>query len=60
MRSSGPLGDCYGIDRDENRDAVEEVKTDYFDIEVEKLVTNTRDPVVLSGEDAYGHHVHNS
>ncbi len=56
-RSAGPLGDCYAIDRDENRDALEEVKTTYFDIENGKLVTKTRDPVVLTGEDAYGHHV---
>lgn len=55
--AAGPLGDCYGIDRDENRDALEEVKTEYFDIENGKLVTRTRPPVILTGENAYGHHL---
>jgi aryl-alcohol dehydrogenase-like predicted oxidoreductase len=55
--SSGPQGDCYEIDRKENRDALEEVKTEYFDVEDGKLVTKSRDPVVLTGDLAYGHHL---
>jgi aryl-alcohol dehydrogenase-like predicted oxidoreductase len=44
----GPTGDCYEIDRAENRDALEEVKTDYFDVENGRLVEKTRAPVVLA------------
>jgi aryl-alcohol dehydrogenase-like predicted oxidoreductase len=54
-RSTGPTGDCYGIDRLENRDALEEVKTEYFTVENGRLVTKTRKPVVVA--EAYGHHV---
>ena len=54
----GPTGDVYGVDREENRDALEEVKTEYFDIEDGKLVKKTRPPVVLVGDAAYGHHLH--
>jgi aryl-alcohol dehydrogenase-like predicted oxidoreductase len=56
-KSSGPLGDCYEIDRDEDRDALEEVKTEYFDIENGKLVEKVRGPVILTGDAAYGHHL---
>ncbi len=56
-KSSGPLGDCYEIDRNEDRDALEEVKTEYFDIENGKLVKKVRDPVILTGDVAYGHHL---
>lgn len=45
--SAGPRGDCYEIDRLENRDALEEVKTSYVDIENGRLVEKTRAPVVL-------------
>ena len=56
-KSSGPLGDCYEIDRDEDRDALGEVKTEYFDIENGKLVKKERDAVILTGDAAYGHHL---
>ena len=55
--STGPDGDCYGIDREENRDALEEVKTEYFDVENGRLVAKSREAVVLTGEQAYGHHL---
>lgn len=54
-RSTGPDGDCYSIDREENRDALEDVKTEYFDIENGKLVIKKRDPVVI--DEPYGHHL---
>jgi aryl-alcohol dehydrogenase-like predicted oxidoreductase len=56
-KKTGPAGDVYGIDREENRDALEEVKTEYFDVENGKLVKRTRPPVILQGEAAYGHHL---
>lgn len=46
--SRGPSGDCYEIDRAENRDALEEVKTRYVDVESGHLVEKTRAPVVLA------------
>ncbi|MCB1675546.1 MAG: hypothetical protein KDI01_04610 [Halioglobus sp.] len=55
---TGPAGDVYGIDREEDRDALEEVKTEYYDVEGGRLVKKTRKPVVLKGESAYGHHLH--
>lgn len=54
---SGPLGDVYGVDRNENRDALEEVKEEYFDVENGQLVKKTRAPVILTGDAAYGHHL---
>lgn len=54
----GPQGDVYGVDREENRDALEEVKTEYFDVENGQLVKKARDAVILTGEAAYGHHLH--
>ena len=54
----GPLGDVYGIDREENRDALEEVKTHYYDVENGELIKKEREAVVLSDEAAYGHHLH--
>jgi len=57
-RKTGPLGDVYEVDREENRDALEEVKTEYFDVESGQLVKKTRDPVILTGDAAYGHHIH--
>jgi aryl-alcohol dehydrogenase-like predicted oxidoreductase len=53
----GPNGDIYSVDREENRDALEEVKTDYFEVENGKLVKKHRDPVVITGDGAYGHHL---
>lgn len=53
----GPLGDIYSVDREENRDALEEVKTEYYDVENGQLVKKTRDPVILTGDAAYGHHL---
>lgn len=54
-RSTGPNGDCYGIDRDERRDELEEVKTEYFVVENGKLVLRQRAAVVVA--EPYGHHV---
>lgn len=53
--SSGPQGDCYGIDREENRDALEEVKTTYMDVVDGRLVRMTRPPVVVA--EPYGHYL---
>ena len=55
-RSTGPAGDCYGVDREENRDALEEVKTEYYDIENGELVKKERSPVVV--DEPYGHFLH--
>lgn len=54
-RSTGPAGDCYDLDRIEDRDAIENVATEYFDVEDGQLVTRHRDPVVLA--EPYGHHI---
>jgi aryl-alcohol dehydrogenase-like predicted oxidoreductase len=54
-KSTGPSGDCYGIDRLENRDALEEVKAEYFVVEDRKLVRKTRQPPVV--DEPYGHHL---
>ena len=54
-RSAGPGGDCYDLDREENRDALEDVKTEYFDIENGELVRKARAPVVI--DEPYGHHL---
>ena len=54
-RSTGPEGDCYDLDRIENRDAVENLDADYFDVEDGQLVTKTRE---LKGiAEPYGHHL---
>jgi aryl-alcohol dehydrogenase-like predicted oxidoreductase len=42
-RSTGPAGDVYEIDRAENRDALEEVKTSYFDVANGALVQKQRE-----------------
>lgn len=52
---TGPRGDCYGIDREENRDALEEVKTTYMDVVDGQLVRKTRPPVVIA--EPYGHYL---
>ncbi|WP_285320860.1 aldo/keto reductase [Pseudarthrobacter sp. lyk4-40-TYG-27] len=54
-RSSGPLGDTYDLDREENRDALENISTEYFDVENGSLVTRQREAVVLA--EPYGHHL---
>lgn len=54
-RAAGPGGDAYDLDREENRDALENVSTDYFDAENGKLVRRHRDPVVVA--EPYGHHL---
>ena len=54
-KSGGPNGDIYSVDREENRDALEEPKTEYFDVEDGKLVQKTREPVTVS--EPYGHHI---
>jgi aryl-alcohol dehydrogenase-like predicted oxidoreductase len=54
-RSSGPLGDTYDLDREENRDALENISTEYFDVENGALVTRQREGVVLA--EPYGHHL---
>lgn len=53
--STGPDGDIYSVDREENRDALEEPKTEYFDVEDGNLVHRTREPVTVS--EPYGHHL---
>jgi aryl-alcohol dehydrogenase-like predicted oxidoreductase len=53
-RATGPLGDAYDLDRIEDRDALEHVATDYFDVEDGKLVTKHRQEVVVA--EPYGHH----
>jgi aryl-alcohol dehydrogenase-like predicted oxidoreductase len=54
-RSTGPAGDCYDLDRIEDRDAQENVSTEYFDVEDGRLVTRTREAVTVS--ELYGHHL---
>lgn len=54
-RAKGPRGDCYDLDREEDRDAVENVATEYFDVQDGKLVVLHRDPVVVA--EPYGHHI---
>lgn len=54
-RAVGPRGDCYDLDREENRDAIENVATEYFDVEDGKLVTRVRAPVEV--DEPYGHHI---
>jgi aryl-alcohol dehydrogenase-like predicted oxidoreductase len=54
-RSKGPRGDCYDLDREENRDAVENVATEYFDVENGALVVRNRPPVTIA--EPYGHHL---
>jgi aryl-alcohol dehydrogenase-like predicted oxidoreductase len=53
-RATGPVGDAYDLDRLEDRDALEHVATDYFDVEDGRLVTKHRDEVVVA--EPYGHH----
>ncbi len=53
--SQGPGGDIYSVDREENRDALEEPKTEYFDVEDGKLVQKNRALVTVS--EPYGHHL---
>ena len=53
--STGPNGDIYSVDREENRDALEEPKTEYFDVEDGKLMQKSREPVTVS--EPYGHHI---
>jgi aryl-alcohol dehydrogenase-like predicted oxidoreductase len=59
-KSTGPGGDCYDLDRRENRDALEEVKAEYLVVENGTLVKKTRTPPVVA--EPYGHHllVHSS
>jgi aryl-alcohol dehydrogenase-like predicted oxidoreductase len=54
-RSTGPSGDCYELDRRENRDALEEVKTTYLDVEKGELVRKTRPKVTVA--EPYGHYL---
>ena len=53
--STGPEGDIYSVDREENRDALEEPKTEYFDVEGGNLVHKSREQVTVS--EPYGHHL---
>lgn len=54
-RAAGPGGDCYDLDRIENRDAEENVATEYFDVVDGKLVVRHRNAVNLA--EPYGHHI---
>ncbi len=56
-RSTGPTGDCYELDRRENRDALEEVKTTYLEVENGRLVRKTRPKVSVA--EPYGHYLTN-
>lgn len=53
--STGPDGDIYSVDREENRDALEEPKTEYYDVDNGNLVRKVRDSVTVS--EPYGHHL---
>lgn len=53
--ATGPLGDCYDLDRAENRDAIENVSAEYFDVENGQLVTRRREIKLL--DEPYGHHL---
>ena len=55
VRSTGPRGDCYDLDREENRDALENVATEYFDVENGALVVRHRAPITVA--EPYGHHI---
>ena len=54
-RATGPLGDCYDLDRAENRDADENVATEFVDAENGKLVVRNRPELTVA--EAYGHHI---
>jgi diketogulonate reductase-like aldo/keto reductase len=56
-RSIGPTGDCYELDRRENRDALEEVKTSYLEVENGRLVRKSRPKVTVA--EPYGHYLTN-
>ena len=53
--STGPEGDCYDLDRIENRDAIENLDAEYFDVEDGRLVMKTRE--VKGVAEPYGHHL---
>ena len=53
--STGPEGDCYDLDRIENRDAIENLDAEYFDVEEGRLVMKTRE--VKGVAEPYGHHL---
>ena len=53
--STGPKGDVYDLDREENRDAIENVATEYFDVEDGALVVRRRPPITVA--EPYGHHL---
>lgn len=53
-RATGPQGDAYDLDRIENRDALEHVATEYFDVEDGALVVKHREEVLVA--EPYGHH----
>ena len=54
-QSTGPNGDIYSVDREENRDALENLKTEYFDVENGQLVKKTREVATVS--ELYGHNL---
>ncbi|WP_432514732.1 aldo/keto reductase [Kineococcus sp. SYSU DK001] len=54
-RATGPAGDAYDLDRAENRDAVENLSPDYFDVEAGRLVRRHRR--VEAPAELYGHHL---
>lgn len=55
VQAKGPTGDCYDLDRIENRDAVEDLSTEYFDVRDGKLVKLVREIAPLA--EPYGHHL---
>ena len=54
-RATGPKGDCYDIDRAENRDADENLSEEYYDVRDGKLVKLVREIAPLA--EPYGHHL---
>lgn len=54
-QAKGPAGDCYDLDRSENRDAVEDLSAEYFDVRNGKLVKLVREIAPLA--EPYGHHL---
>ena len=54
-RSEGPLGDCYDLDRIENRDAEEDLSHEYFDVSDGRLVKRIREIAPVA--EPYGHHL---
>lgn len=53
--AKGPAGDCYDLDRIENRDAEEDLSAEYYDVQDGALVKLKRKIAPLA--EPYGHHL---